>query len=146
MADEGHHPALQAVVQDIERRVLDIIKDPQKHIHRDRAELELCCMVTVYGDVSPNLMEIHRILAPMPAYKFPKKKDVARTTRPFTATDRSRIDEKLAGTDLYRIPQYLTRAIAADLGLTVHQVTGYYTGVRTRRNKPSYPLSLKRRG
>ncbi len=132
MDDTGHHPAFQAVAADIERRFLDIIKDPEKHTHPNQQELELCCMVTVYGGVSSNLMEAHRILAPLPAYKFPKKCEVERTTRPLTEQDRAAIAEKLKGVDSYTVPKELTKQIAAELGLTAHQVTGFYIGMRER--------------
>lgn len=137
MDEIGHHPAFQVVVADIERRFLDIIKDPQKHTHPNQQELELCCWVTVYGKISSNLLEAHRILAPLPAYKFLKKREVERTTRPLTEQDRETISEKLKGIDPYIVPKELTRQIAAELGLTVHQVTGFYVGVRgqLRRKK-----------
>ena len=135
MDDTGHHPAFQAAVVDIERRFLDIIKDPQKHTHPNQQELELCCMVTVYGRVSSNLLEAHRILAPLPAYKFPKKREVERTTRPLTEQDRVAITEKLRGINSYTVPTQLTKQIAADLGLTAHQVTGFYIGMRGSHRK-----------
>ena len=135
MDDKGHPPAFQAVACDIEKRFLDIIKDPQKHTHPNQQELELCCMVTVYGGVSSNLLEAHRILAPLPAYKFPKKREIERVTRPLTEQDRVTITEKLKGVDPYTVPKELTKQIAAELGLTAHQVTGFYIGIMRGRHR-----------
>lgn len=133
MAVEGHHPAFQAAVEDIERRFLDIINNPTKHTHQDQQELELCCIVTVYGGVSSNLMEAHRILAPLPRYKFPKKREVVRTTKPLTETDRQRIREKLSGQDLWDVPYAMNKQIADELGLSVNQVAAFYVHLRNQR-------------
>lgn len=130
--DVKYSEAMQAVAIDIESRVLDIVKNPDRHRHRDLEELKLCCFVTVYGRPSETLMEIHRHLAPLPEYERQSQRPYRTGLRCVNNEDRRIIKERFTGVTDFREQKRLRLVLAEELGLTVHQVSACDIGIRLR--------------